>query len=219
VHPKTNKRGVFVELSERQKTIIDIVKENEPISGDKIAEKLGLTKPTLRSDLAVLTMTGILDARPKVGYIFSGLPFDPLLQEHLFDVQVEEVMSNPVIIYPHTTIKDATTSLFMYDCGSLYVVDEESKDLIGVVSRKDLLRSLLNNQDLDLAVAIIMTRMPNIVVAYPDMTILEAGSLLSAHEIDSLPVLSRQTNQVIGKLSKTKVVQHFINLGRELNHE
>lgn len=64
-----------MELSERQKTIVEIVKANEPISGDKIAESLGLTKPTLRSDLAVLTMTGVLDARPKVGYIYSGLSF------------------------------------------------------------------------------------------------------------------------------------------------
>lgn len=59
-----------MELTERQKQIIEIVKNNEPISGDNIASELNLSKSTLRSDLAVLTMIGILDARPKVGYIF-----------------------------------------------------------------------------------------------------------------------------------------------------
>ena len=104
-----------MELSERQKTIVEIVKANEPISGDKIAESLGLTKPTLRSDLAVLTMTGVLDARPKVGYIYSGLSFEPLLHEQLFETQIGELMTSSIIVFPDTSVRDATTSLFMYD--------------------------------------------------------------------------------------------------------
>lgn len=205
-----------MELSERQKKIIDIVKDNEPISGDKIAEQLGLTKPTLRSDLAVLTMTGILDARPKVGYIYSGLSFKPLLKEQMFDGKVEDFMSSPVMVYPETSLLDATTSLFMYDCGSLYVIDKETKELMGLVSRKDLLRSLISNPDTTLPVAIIMTRMPNLVAAYPEMTILEAGHLLVKHEVDSLPVVEKRgSKQVIGKITKTQIMTHFVKLGGE----
>ena len=205
-----------MELSERQKKIIDIVKDNEPISGDKIAEQLGLTKPTLRSDLAVLTMTGILDARPKVGYIYSGLSFKPLLKEQMFDGKVEDFMSSPVMVYPETSLLDATTSLFMYDCGSLYVIDKETKELMGLVSRKDLLRSLISNPDTTLPVAIIMTRMPNLVAAYPEMTILEAGHLLVKHEVDSLPVFEKRgSKQVIGKITKTQIMTHFVKLGGE----
>lgn len=70
-----------MKLTARQEEIIKIVKKEQPISGDKIAASLGLTKPTLRSDLAVLTMTGILDAKPKVGYFFSGSRVEPLLFE------------------------------------------------------------------------------------------------------------------------------------------
>ncbi|MBO0476208.1 helix-turn-helix transcriptional regulator [Vagococcus sp. DIV0080] len=207
-----------MELSERQKTIVEIVKANEPISGDKIAEALGLTKPTLRSDLAVLTMTGVLDARPKVGYIYSGLSFEPLLHEQLFETKIGEIMTSSIIVFPNTTVRDATTSLFMYDSGSLYVTDEETGDLIGLVSRKDLLRSLLNNQGNELSVAIIMTRMPNIFVAYPEMTVLEAGKLLTKHEVDSLPVVeSKGSKKVIGKISKTRIMEHFIKMGSEGN--
>mgnify|MGYP003589636941 CR=1 FL=1 len=209
-----------MEFSERQKAIIEIVKANEPISGDKIAESLGLTKPTLRSDLAVLTMTGVLDARPKVGYIYSGLTFEPLLTDQLFDTTVGELMTSSIIVFPETTIRDATTSLFMYDSGSLYVTDKEKGELIGLVSRKDLLRSLINNQDIDLSVAIIMTRMPNIFVSYPEMTVLEAGHLLSKHEVDSLPVVeSKGSKKVIGKISKTLIMNHFIKIGAKETNE
>lgn len=205
-----------MELSERQKAIIEIVKKNEPISGDKIAEHLGLTKPTLRSDLAVLTMTGILDARPKVGYIYSGLSFEPLLHEQLFEKKVADLMTSSIIVFPKTSILDATTSLFMYDSGSLYVTQEETGDLVGLVSRKDLLRSLINNQDNSLSIAVIMTRMPNIIVSYPEMTILEAGRLLTQHEVDSLPVVeNKNSKKVIGKISKTRIMQHFIKMGSE----
>ncbi len=51
--------GENVELSERQEKIIEIVKENEPITGEKIAEHLDLSRATLRPDLAILTMAGL----------------------------------------------------------------------------------------------------------------------------------------------------------------
>ena len=63
----------IIQLNPRQLKIIDIVKENEPITSESIASILNVTRATLRSDLAILTMTGILDARPKVGYFYSGI--------------------------------------------------------------------------------------------------------------------------------------------------
>lgn len=203
-----------MELSERQKKIVEIVKENEPISGDNIASYLGLTKPTLRSDLAVLTMTGILDARPKVGYFYSGLTFEPLLQKQLFEMDIRDIIATPVLITPSTVVRDAVTQLFMYDTGTLYVVDETNKELQGVVSRKDLLRSLLNNHDNNLPIAVLMTRMPNIIVGYEDMTVLEVGQLLVQHAIDSVPIVEREyPKQVVGKITKTRLIEHFIQMG------
>lgn len=125
-------------------------------------------------------------------------------------------MTSSIIVFPKTSILDATTSLFMYDSGSLYVTQEETGDLVGLVSRKDLLRSLINNQDNSLSIAVIMTRMPNIIVSYPEMTILEAGRLLTQHEVDSLPVVeNKNSKKVIGKISKTRIMQHFIKMGSE----
>ena len=206
-----------MELSERQKTIIKIVKSQEPISGDKIAQQLGLTKPTLRNDLSLLTMTGILDARPKVGYIYSGQTIEPLLYEELFHLKLQDIMVPPVFIKQTTSIQDGITDLFMHDTGSLYVIDEEG-DFVGLVSRKDLLRATVNNPNINaVPVGMIMTRMPNIVTVTPKERIIDAGYLIIHQQVDSLPVIDPENSKkVIGKISKSKLLSHFIAAGYEV---
>ncbi|MFZ2506112.1 MAG: HTH domain-containing protein, partial [Trichococcus flocculiformis] len=51
-----------MELTDRQKQIIEIVKKQQPISGEKIASILGFARATLRPDFSLLTMSGILQA-------------------------------------------------------------------------------------------------------------------------------------------------------------
>lgn len=199
-----------MKFSKRQKQIIEIVKENEPISGDSIAQHLGLTKSTLRSDFAVLTMTGILDARQKVGYIYSGMTENSLLAESLTEYPIKDVMIQPIIVKSHTTVLDAITQLFMFDAGTLYIVDQETEKLTGLVSRKDLLRSILG-QNTETALAVIMTRMPNIIVAQAEQSILEAAQLLSQHQIDSLPIVTPDY-KVIGKITKSNIVDFLVDL-------
>lgn len=72
-----------IELTKRQDRIIEIVKENGPITGEQIAERLNLTRATLRPDLSILTMSGYLDARPRVGYFYTGKSGNQLLTESL----------------------------------------------------------------------------------------------------------------------------------------
>ena len=80
----------------------------------------------------------------------------------------------------------------MYDVGSLYVKNAE-EELIGVLSRKDLLRFAISNSAAEKTTgAMIMTRMPNIVTITADQTILTAGTLLARHEIDTLPVVDAE---------------------------
>lgn len=206
-----------MELTTRQKKIIQIVKTDEPISADNIAKQLSLSKPTLRSDLAILTMTGILDARPKVGYFFSGQNFDPLLFDDLYEKKITEIMVPPINVKKETTVSNAVTMLFMHDVGTLYVV--ENDELLGVISRKDLLRSTISSTDTHtIPVAMIMTRMPNVITIQENERILDAGYKIIQHEIDSIPVVDTQNPlKVIGKISKTVVLKHFINEALHLN--
>lgn len=209
-----------MKLTSRQLEIIKIVKENEPISGDSIAKILGLSRATLRSDLAILTMTGLLDARPKVGYFYTGQTIEPLLYEKLYKKKVEDIMLPPILIHQSTTVYDAVTNLFMYDVGSLYVKDDND-DLNGVLSRKDLLRAAISNPNTEKTpVAMIMSRMPNIITITRDRTILEAGGLLMQHSIDTLPVVALdQPKKVIGKVTKTRMMAYFINAGNDIEKE
>ncbi|GEQ62303.1 helix-turn-helix transcriptional regulator [Vagococcus lutrae] len=206
-----------MELTERQKKVIQIVKECEPISGDNIAKQLGLTKPTLRSDLSLLTMTGILDARPRVGYIYSGQTIEPLLYEELFHLKIGEIMVPPTIVNQTAPIREAVMELFLNDTGSLYIVNDQ-REFVGLVSRKDLLRATLNNQNLDeTPVAMIMSRMPNIITITPEERIIDAGYLIMHQQVDSLPVMEKNGSlKVIGKISKSKLLNHFVTAGYEM---
>lgn len=79
-----------MELSNRQEQIIEIVKENGPITGEKIADRLHLTRATLRPDLAILTMAGFLEARPRVGYFYTGKTGSELLTEKIKEYKVQD---------------------------------------------------------------------------------------------------------------------------------
>ncbi|MBN2903586.1 MAG: helix-turn-helix transcriptional regulator [Enterococcus sp.] len=205
-----------MELSQRQMKIIEIVKEHQPISGETIAKQLGLSRATLRNDLSILTMTGLLDARPKVGYFYTGQTVEPLLFEKLYHTKVAEVMIPPLLISQTVSVYEAVTTLFMYDVGSLYVKNDQD-ELIGILSRKDLLRFAISNAAPEKTpVAMIMTRMPNIVTITPEETILTAGTLLGRHEVDTLPVVDPQEpKKVIGKITKTRLMNYFIQAGND----
>ena len=205
-----------MELSQRQMKIIEIVKEHQPISGETIAKQLGLSRATLRNDLSILTMTGLLDARPKVGYFYTGQTVEPLLFEKLYHTKVAEIMIPPLLISQTVSVYEAVTTLFMYDIGSLYVKNDQD-ELIGVLSRKDLLRFAISNAAPEKTpVAMIMTRMPNIVTITPEETILTAGTLLGRHEVDTFPVVDPQEpKKVIGKITKTRLMNYFIQAGND----
>ena len=199
-----------MKFSPRQKEIVEIVKHNEPISGDEIAKKLGLTKSTLRSDFAVLTMTGVLEARQKIGYIYSGRSEDSLLTDAFAEYQVKDIMIEALTTYAKTSVNEAITQLFMYDAGSLYIIDPNDQTLQGLVSRKDLLRSSIG-QPADTPLGVIMTRMPNIIVIQPDQSVLEAARLIAQHQVDSLPVVTANY-EILGKISKTHIVNLLVDL-------
>ncbi|MBF2348630.1 helix-turn-helix transcriptional regulator [Listeria cossartiae subsp. cayugensis] len=197
-----------IELSPRQHQIVAYVRANEPATGDSIAAHLKLTRATIRADLSILTMTGILDARPKVGYFYSGLENNPIHFDEIRQLKVADIMTQPFFAKKETSVYDAIVMLFMEDIGSLYVVDEDR--LVGLVSRKDLLKGALADADTKATpIATIMTRMPNLVTVSKDDTVLHAAEQLVFHQIDSLPVL--ENAKVVGKISKTRITALFVD--------
>lgn len=163
-------------------------------------------------------MAGFLDARPRVGYFYSGKTANQLLQEHIYTLYVRDYYSRPVVVEEDTSVYDAICSMFLEDVGTLIVLSKESL-LTGILSRKDLLKAAMGNQNLNtIPVSVVMTRMPNIITCRLDDTLYQAANQMMRHQIDALPVV-RNANQhegqfeVIGRITKTTIAKAFVELG------
>jgi DeoR family transcriptional regulator, catabolite repression regulator len=206
-----------IELNKRQEHILQIVKDNGPITGEHIAEQLHLTRATLRPDLAILTMAGFLDARPRVGYFYTGKSGAQLLTDSLKKIYVKDSQSIPVVVSEGISVYDAIVTMFLEDVGTLFVVDKDSL-LVGVLSRKDLLRASIGKQELaSIPVNIIMTRMPNITMCMKEDLLIDVARKLIEKQIDALPVVKDTDKgfEVIGRITKTNITKAFLALADE----
>ena len=208
-----------MELTERQARIVEIVKESSPITGEQIAAKLDLTRATLRPDLAILTMAGVLDARPHVGYFYREHHTQSPFAERMNQLRVGDFKSTPVVVTDTASIYDTIVVIFTQNVGNVMVVSADGA-LTGIVSRKDLLKAALGKIDLQqMPVSVIMTRMPNIIITTPDETLLDAAKKLVKHQIDSLPVVEgfvdengNERYEVVGRFTKTNISKLFVEI-------
>lgn len=208
-----------IDLNERQERILEIVKSHGPITGESIAELLDVTRAALRPDLAVLTMSGYLEAKPRVGYTYKTDGANNQIKKILNFYRVKDIMSMAVVVKEKCSIYDAIVTLFLEDTGSIFVVDEENY-LAGLVSRKDLLKTTLGKVDIHrVPVSVIMTRMPNLVTTSAEDTVVEAVRKIVEHEVDSLPVVKRfiglpgeEKLEVVGRITKTNITRLFLDL-------
>ena len=203
-----------MELNKRQTTILEMVKEDGPITGEQIAVRLNLVRATIRPDLAILTMAGYLDARPRVGYFYSGKKPVQSISDSMNAMKVGKFQSIPVVVEEHISVYDAICHMFLEDVGTLFVVDEFSL-LTGVLSRKDLLRTSIGNNELEkIPVHIIMTRMPNITYCKKVDTLIDAAKKMIDKQIDSLPVMQEKEHglEVVGRITKTNITAAFLSL-------
>ena len=210
---------IIIQLNQRQQKIIEIVKENQPITSENIASMLNVTRATLRSDLAILTMTGILDARPKVGYFYTGVSQINLLGNDIKEKKVEDMMGMPVVVKKDVSLYDVIVEMFLSDVGSIFIIDDQ-ENLCGVVSRKDLLKATIGGLDINkMPIGMVMTRTPNVVTVEREDSIVLAARKIIEHEIESIPVVDtdkdNHTMKVIGRISKTNITKLFLEIAGE----
>ncbi len=209
-----------MELTKRQEQIVEIVKQDGPITGRQIADKLSLIRATLRPDLTILTMAGILEARPRVGYFYTGRTVNSLVAQRLNKIRVKDVCSFPFVLDEQKSVYDAIVSMFLEDVGTVFVTKQGY--LEGVVSRKDLLKATLGGMDIaKMPVKVIMTKMPNVVCVSPDDSITLAAQKLVSREIDAIPVvevdnadLDEEKLRVVGRITKTTIAKLFVELSQ-----
>ena len=207
-----------ISLSNRQKRIAEIVRQDGPITGEHIAERLNVTRAALRSDLAILVMSGILDARPKVGYYFTGKNTLGMLLEEISGICVRDIQSVPIAIHNDKSAYDAVVTMFLEDIGTVFVVGDNST-LLGVVSRKDLLKTAINKgADLqNIPIVMVMTPLSKLIVTKPEDSVATAARRLIDNEIDCLPVVKtineeKHTYEVVGRITKTNFTRLLVDL-------
>ncbi|EFR60283.1 MULTISPECIES: helix-turn-helix transcriptional regulator [Veillonella] len=204
-----------MKLSKRQEQIAQIVREEGPVTGSAIAEHLEVTRSALRSDLSVLTMLGVLDARPNVGYYYVGLSKETQTAERLKSFLVSDVLSQAVVVSGETSLYDTIVTIFTEDVGTILVCDDSY--LVGVVSRKDLLRASMGQTDSHaMPISMIMTPVSKVITVEPTDTLVEAAQKMIDYEVDCLPVVVREDVgnkkrlKVVGRVSKTTVAKVFL---------
>ena len=208
-----------MKLTPRQEEIVRLVKEGQPITSEALASKLGVTRAALRPDLAILTMIGALDARPKVGYVYSEKSSSSLVYDYITKIKVRDIMSKPITVNEETMVYDAIVFLFLNDVGTLFV--ENNGNLTGAVSRKDFLKIAIGGTDIHkVPVGVIMTRMPNIICVLEEDNAYDVAKKIIGHEIDSIPVIEKVITEdgkeqlkIVGKVSKTNITRLFVKLG------
>ena len=191
------------------------------MTGEQIASQLLVNRATLRPDLAILTMMGILDARPRVGYFYREDSSNySKMREKVRQLRVGDFKSIAAAVDEKVTIYDAIVSMFTNNVGSLIVVGED-REIRGMVSRKDILKASLGKLDLQqVPIGVIMTRMPNIIMVTCDDSILEAARKIVSHQVDTLPVVEgfidengNERYEVVGRFTKTNVTNVFVEMG------
>lgn len=203
----------MIQLSSRQLELIELVKKHSPVTGEQLAEYLGVSRPTLRSDLSLLVMLGMLDAKPKVGY-FLGSAYRS--NNHPMDkfnkVKVRDVQGVPVNVPDSLSVHDAVVTLFTENADTLLVITE-NKRFAGIVTPKDLLKITLGNAGATaIPVSMVMTRYPNIVTLSPEDSVMVAIRKMAQHQIDCLPVVNKQNEdgqepEVTGWVSKSSIIR------------
>ncbi|MDF2892004.1 MAG: putative signal-transduction protein with domain [Clostridia bacterium] len=206
---------IIIEFTSRQRLIIDLVKKNQPITSSQLAERLNVSRAAIRPDLSVLTMSGVLEAKPKMGYFYKSSAIFDVIKS----IKVKDIKSQPVIVSEDTTVYDTIIRLFLEDTGTIYV--ENNGFLSGVVSRKDFIKIAVGNTEVKkLPVGMIMSRMPKIIFTTDEESVLEAAEKIILQEIDSIPVVEvikgtdgKQELKVTGKVSKTTLTKLLYELG------
>jgi len=211
-----------MELSNRQKEIIEIVKEKQPVKSNEISELLNINRATIRPDLKILTMMGILEAKRKVGYYYTGRSLLHILGSYIKTINVMDIQTEPTVVEETSSIYDGIITMFTKNAGTLYVVD--GKYLSGIVSRKDFIKAMIGRKEVEsLPIPMIMTRMPNIIYLEPSESVYDAAYKTMFYEVESLPVVKKEIDEkgvqrlvLIGKVSRTNITRYVVNMGKSV---
>lgn len=129
------------------------------------------------------------------------------IQELLYELKVSDAMRTEVYtIKPQATINDLRIELKNHRISGLPVCKEDKK-LSGIISIEDLIRCLLAGR-LNCKIEEEMSR--NVSVLYSDEPLIHAVSKFEKLGFGRFPVLSRDSNELVGIITKGDIVRSLL---------
>ncbi len=159
------------------------------------------------------TLKGTLMATDIVNYLGGGATYRLVEQRHKRDIfsalrseSVESLM-NPTPLYAtvRSKVTDVLRVMVLNGVGLVPIVDDKGSP-VGVVTEHDLVRHLVSN-NIGIKVSNIMTS--NIVAAYETDSIKRAAQLMSLYGFRRVPVLSKDSDSIVGILSALDFISFF----------
>ena len=121
-------------------------------------------------------------------------------------MKVIEIMTeNPACCTPEQTAREAARLMAQNDCGSIPVVEEGSRRLLGVVTDRDLaIRVLAEGRGPDTPVREAMT--PDPVTCSPDDDVDKVERLMAERQVRRIPVV--ENGRVVGVVAQADLALH-----------
>ena len=122
-------------------------------------------------------------------------------------MRAQEVMTeNPACCTPQDSVQDAARKMVDMDCGWLPVVsDMESKEIVGVVTDRDLAcRCLGEGKGADTRVSEVMSASPS--CCTPDSDLDEVERIMSERQVRRVPVVD-QNNCCVGMIAQADLAR------------
>ncbi|WP_297407380.1 helix-turn-helix transcriptional regulator [uncultured Cetobacterium sp.] len=206
-----------MDLTERQREIVEIIKNHGPITGDDIAKMIYITRSALRTDFSILKKMSIIKSKQKIGYTYN----EAFVESNNKSL-VKHIMGPSITIDDTYSVYQTVLLMFDKDIGTIFITKDGS--LCGIVSRKDLLRTAIGKRDIEqIPINLIMTRMPNLIYALEDETIECCVKKIIEHQIDSVPVVrikernGKEVHEVVGRFTKTNVSKLLLDIFENKN--
>lgn len=121
-------------------------------------------------------------------------------------MKVREIMTeNPACCTPEQTVREAARLMAQNDCGSIPVVEESTRRLLGVVTDRDLaIRVLAEGRGPDALVREVMT--PDPVTCGPDDDVDTVERLMAERQVRRIPVV--ENGRVVGVVAQADLALH-----------
>ena len=114
------------------------------------------------------------------------------------------------------TLKTASEKLQKHNVGFMPVLNENDKNVIGIISERDLARYICKDEfKSNLPVSKIMTK--NILSCNLNTSVTELMEIISSHKIRHIPIIEKK--KLLGIVSIGDVVNHIIDQYKDENQQ